>query len=125
MDYAIEDSKIEKTTVTVEMPDSDGRPQTVTKTVPNKVLALKFKKILRSWTSIGEDGEEVEYYEFEKKKDKDGNPTLLDWEHYTYTGSKILIDQAMNDFTRDDLPAPTVITQFKGKNGNNSFFKFT
>lgn len=49
---------------------------------------------------------------------------MFDAEFYTFTGSKVLIDQAMNDFSREDLPAPTVITQFKGKNGQ-TFFKFT
>lgn len=73
---------------------------------------------------MDDSGEETEHYEFEKKRDKDGNPTLLDWERYTFTGSKVLIDQALNDFSHEDLPAPTVITQFKGKNGN-TFFKFT
>jgi len=123
LDYKVEDSKIEKTTVTVEVPDSEGRHQTVTKTVPDKVLALRFKKIMRSWITT-EEGEETEHYEFEKRKDKEGNPTLLDWEHYSFTGSKILIDQALNDFSHEDLPAPTIIEQFKGKNGN-TFFKFT
>jgi len=37
---------------------------------------------------------------------------------------KILIDQATNDFTKEDLPSPTVIQQIKGKTGQ-TFFKFT
>lgn len=57
-------------------------------------------------------------------KDKQGNPTLIDAEFYTFTGSKILIDQATNDFTKEDLPSPTVIQQIKGKTGQ-TFFKFT
>jgi hypothetical protein len=125
IDYVIEDSKIEKTTMTVSVPDSEGHNQTVTKTVPNKVLSIRFKKIIKIRKTKDANGKETEHYEYEKRKDKDGNDTLLDWEHYTFTGSKVLIDQAMNDFSREDLPAPTIITQFKGKNGNNSFFKFT
>lgn len=38
--------------------------------------------------------------------------------------SKVLIDQAQKDFSREDLPAPTVIKQFEGKKGQ-TFFKFT
>ena len=124
LDYVIEDSKIEKTTVTVSVPDSNGTNQTVTKTVPNKVLSIRFKKIIKTHIEIDEEGNEIETYEFEKKKDKNGNDTIFDWEHYTFTGSKVLIDQAQNDFSKNDLPAPTVITQFRGKNGQ-TFFKFT
>ncbi len=124
LDYVIEDSKIEKTTVSVSIPDADGKQQTVTKTVPNKVLSIRFKKILKTEIEITKTGEEIEHYVFEKKKDNQGNDTIFDAEYYTFTGSKVLIDQAQNDFSRNDLPAPTIITQFRGKNGQ-TFFKFT
>jgi len=58
------------------------------------------------------------------QRDSQGNQTFLDAEYYSFTGSKILIDQAIKDFTHEDLPCPTVIQQFEGKNGQ-MFFKFT
>ncbi len=119
MDYVIQDSKIEKNTVTVNVPDYEGNNQEVTKTVPGKVLALRFRKIIKTF-EMGDD----ERYVFEKKKDSDGNPTDEDAEFYTFTGSKIMVDQALNDFTPDDLPCPTVVQQFKGKDGK-TYTKFT
>ena len=53
-----------------------------------------------------------------------GQPTERDAEYYAFTGSKIMIDQALNDFTREDLPVPTVIQQFRGKDGKD-YTKFT
>jgi hypothetical protein len=123
-DYVIEESKIEKTKVTVSVPDSSGNMQNVIKMVPGKVLAIKFKKILKTSETFDDDGTSIESYVFEKNKDSMGNPTIFDAEYYAYTGSKILIDQAEHDFTHDDLPSPTVIQQFQGKNGQ-TFFKFT
>lgn len=119
IDYVIQESKIEKHTVTVNIPDSDGINQEVTKTIPGKVLAFKFKKIIKTFV-MGEE----ENYVFEKKKDKDGNPTDIDAEYYTFTGSKVMVDQALHDFTPDDLPCPTVIQQFIGKDGK-TYTKFT
>lgn len=124
MDYKVEDSKIEKTKVTVTVPDSQGNSQDITKTVPGKVLAIRFKKILKTNMIRNAKGEEEEHYDFEKRKDKDGNPLLEDAEFYSFTGSKVLIDQAVNDFSVEDLPSPTVIQQFEGKQGQK-FFKFT
>lgn len=124
IDYKIEDSKIEKTKVTVTVPDSQGNSQDITKTVPGKVLALRFKKILKTTIIKGEHGEEYETYDFEKYRDREGNPMLEDAEFYAFTGSKVLIDQAVNDFSVEDLPSPTVIQQFEGKQGQK-FFKFT
>ena len=66
----------------------------------------------------------IKWENFEKKKDENGQPTEEDAEFYSFTGSKILIDQAMNDFTIEDLPCPTVIQEFMGKNGQ-TFVKFT
>ena len=103
----------------MNIPDSDGINQEVTKSVPGKVLAFKFKKIVKTFV-MGEE----EKYLFEKKKDKDGNPTDVDAEFYTFTGSKIMIDQALNDFSPADLPCPTVIQQFQGKDGK-TYTKFT
>ena len=119
IDYKVADSKIDKSQVMVQVENSEGGPQYLERSKPNKALAIRFKKILRTFESDG-----GETYVFEKKKDEDGNPTTMDAEYYSFSGSKILIDQAMNDFTVEDLPAPTVIQQFQGKNGQ-TFVKFT
>ena len=119
IDYKIMDSKIDKDTVMVQVENSEGGQQMVEKSKPNKALAIRFKRILRT-SEVG--GEEI--YTCEKKKDEQGNPTTEDAEFYSFTGSKILIDQAINDFTIEDLPCPTVIQQFKAKNGQ-TFVKFT
>ena len=119
LDYQIMESKIEKTKVTVTIPDGEGVMQDITKVVPGKVLALRFRKIVKTFILDGE-----EKYVFEKVKDKDGMPTEKDAEFYTFSGSKVMIDQALNDFTTEDLPAPTVIQQFTGKDGK-TYTKFT
>lgn len=119
IDYKVMDSKIDKDTVLVQVENSEGGQQMVEKSKPNKALAIRFKRILRT-SEVG--GEEI--YTFEKKKDEQGNPTTEDAEFYSFTGSKILIDQAINDFTIEDLPCPTVVQQYKAKNGQ-TFVKFT
>lgn len=108
----------------VKVQDSNGQIRDVLQTQPSKVLAIRFKKILKTIEKTDESGEVYEHYEFEKVRDAQGNPTLIDAEYYSFTGSKILIDQAINDFSKEDLPSPTVIQQFQGKNGQ-TFFKFT
>ncbi len=118
-DFKIIDSKIDNTIVKVEIENSVGGKEFVEKTKPNKALAIRFKRILT--TSIS-DGEEI--YTFEKKKDEEGRPTSEDAEYYSFTGSKILIDQATNDFSLEDLPCPTIIQQFRTKTGQ-TFVKFT
>lgn len=123
-DYVIQDSKIEKQTVTVSMADSEGRVQDIPKQVPGKVLAIRFKKIIKTFTTTDFDGIEQETYQFEKVRDELGLPTERDAEYYAFTGSKIMIDQALNDFTREDLPVPTIIQQFRGKDGKD-YTKFT
>lgn len=92
--------------------------------VPGKVLALRFKKIVQTFTTTDFNGEEQETYQFEKERDNTGQLTINDAEYYTFTGSRIMIDQAMNDFSREDLPVPTVIQQFRGKDGK-LYTKFT
>ena len=119
IDYKIMDSKIDKDTYMVQVENSEGGQQMVEKSKPNKALALRFKRILKTFEAGGE-----ERYVFEKRKDEQGNPTEEDAEFYSFTGSKILIDQALNDFSIEDLPCPTVIQQYKGKNGQ-TFVKFT
>ena len=123
-DYLITDSKIDKTKVKVNVADANGEMKLIEKEVPGKVLAIRFKKIIETVTETMKDGSERDTYKFEKERDKEGQTSIIDAEFYSFTGSKILIDQAQNDFGREDLPAPTVIQQFKGKNGQ-TFFKFT
>ena len=123
-DYVIQDSKIEKETISVSMSDSEGRVQEIPKQVPGKVLALRFKKIIQTFVTTDFNGEEQETYQFEKTRDENGQPTATDAEFYTFTGSKIMIDQALHDFSREDLPVPTVIQQFRGKDGKD-YTKFT
>lgn len=123
-DYVIQDSKIEKQVVSVSMSDSAGQMQDIPKQVPGKVLAIRFKKIIKTFVTTDFNGEEQETYQFEKTRDEKGQPTTQDAEYYTFTGSKIMIDQAMSDFTREDLPVPTIIQQFRGKDGKE-YTKFT
>lgn len=123
-DYVIQDSKIEKQIVSVSMSDSSGQMQDIPKHVPGKVLAIRFKKIIKTFVTTDFNGEEQETYQFEKTRDEKGQPTTQDAEYYTFTGSKIMIDQAMSDFSREDLPVPTIIQQFRGK-GGKEYTKFT
>lgn len=124
LDYVIQDSKIDKDTVSVREQDSNGQQQEINRQVPSKVLAIRFKKILKTFTHTGPDGEEEETYQFLKRTDEKGIPTDSDAEFYAFTGSRIMIDQAMNDFSSQDLPVPTVIQQVRGKDGK-LYTKFT
>lgn len=124
LDYLVQDSKIDKDTVTVREADSEGRQQDITRQIPAKVLAIRFKKILQTFTTTGMNGEDSETYIFEKMLDELGQPTDIDAEYYAFSGSRIMIDQALNDFSPQDLPAPTVIMQVKGKDGKY-YTKFT
>ncbi|MEL7600544.1 MAG: hypothetical protein AAGU18_10675 [Proteiniphilum sp.] len=56
----------------------------------------------------------------------EGEPTYtwMEQEYYSFSGSKVMIDQAVNDFTKDDLPIATVIKEFKNAN-KKKFYKFT
>ena len=103
----------------MQVEDSDGIKQFINKPKASMALAIRFKVIIHTHVKDGQ-----EFYEYAKQKDTQGQPTLLDAEFYSFTGSKILIDQAQNDFTKDDLPCPTIIQQFRAKNGQ-TFVKFT
>ena len=124
LDYLIQDSKIDRESITVQVTDSSGDQKEISKSVPSKALAIRFKKIIKTFSTTGINGEEEETYLFQKKLDADGKPTDIDAEFYAFTGSRIMIDQAMNDFSIQDLPAPTVIRQVKGKDGK-VYTKFT
>ena len=124
MEYLIQESKIDKETLTVVESDSNGQLQQISKSVPAQVLAIRFKRILQTITSHGINGEEEESYIFQKRKEEDGQLSSIDAEYYAFTGSRIMIDQALNDFSPEDLPCPTVIQQVKGKDGK-FYTKFT
>lgn len=53
-------------------------------------------------------------------------PTYIwqDKEFYSFSGSKVMIDQAKQDFSREDLPIATVIKEFTNK-FKKKFYKFT
>ena len=125
IDFKEDDSTIEQETVIIQVPDGSGGMRSETQLRPKKRLAIRYKRIVRTITQTGFDGEDTETYEFEQEIDKKTNqPTGRDAEWYSYTGSTVLLDQAGKDFTKDDLPCPTVITEFTNKLGKK-FLKFT
>lgn len=124
IDFAVEDSKVEKEDVIVEVPDGNGGTRSERQTRPKKCLVIRYKRILKTVVQTSVDGEETEIYEFEKEKDKNGNLTAREAEYYSYTGSTVMLEQAGNDFMKEDLPCPTVITEFTNKL-NKKFYKFT
>lgn len=103
IDYKVDDSVIEKETVQVEETAEDGSTHMVTKEVPKKRLSLRYRIIdhIEGTTEIWQ-------------------PT----DHFLYTGSKILIDQALNDFCRDELPFSTVVQELQNRY-KKKFYKFT
>lgn len=123
IDYVIEDSKVEKEDVIVEVPDGNGGTRSEKRTRAKKCLVIRYKRIINTHIQPTLDGEEVKY-EFEKERDKDGKLTGRDAEWYSYTGSTVMLEQVDNDFTKEDLPCATVITEFTNKM-NKKFYKFT
>lgn len=77
---------------------------------PKKCLAIRFE-----W-----QGKELSY-ENEKGKEVLVKPGE---EYYAYTGSKVLIEQTETEFSKDDLPAPTVI-RIEVNKKKKKFYKFT
>lgn len=65
-------------------------------------------------------GDNIEY------KDEKGHSVIVEKgkEYYSYTGSKVLIEQTRTEFSKEDLPAPTVI-QIAVNKRNKKFYKFT
>ena len=124
VDYVIEDSKVEKEDVIVEVPDGNGGTQSEKRTRAKKCLVIRYKRIINTYIQTTLEGEEDVQYEYEKERDKDGNLTGRDAEYYSYTGSTVMLEQVDNDFTKEDLPCATVITEFANKL-NKKFYKFT
>lgn len=75
---------------------------------PKQRIAIRYRLID---TVVGEEDENPEY-----RWGKE--------EYYSFSGSKVMIDQAMNDFSHEDLPLVTVIKEFVNKN-RKRFYKFT
>ena len=124
IDFKIEDSRVETEEKIVEVVDDNGNKTLQKIVVPQKCLALRYKKIIRTDTQKNIDGEDSETYVFEKERSKDGFYGDKDAEYYSYTGSRVMIEQAETDFSKEDLPCPTVIAEFANKL-NKKFFKFT
>ena len=103
IDYKVDDSVIEKEVVQVEETAADGSTHLVSKEMPKKRLSLRYR-IIDHFEGEGEVWQTVE--------------------HYLYTGSKILIDQALNDFCREELPFSTVVAELHNK-FKKKFYKFT
>jgi retron-type reverse transcriptase len=73
---------------------------------PKKRIAIRYNMI-----DHVDDGPEPEYHWQEK-------------EWYSFSGSKIMIEQAESDFSRDDLPIPTVV-KLMYNDKKKKFYKFT
>ena len=124
IDYKVDDSILEKETVVTNISDGKGGMQAVQTEQPKKRLAIRYKRIIHTRVFVDENGDEKEEYTFEKAKDSAGNDTGRDAEYYSYSGSNILIDQAINSFSHDDLPCPSVIIEASNKMGKK-YLKFT
>ena len=59
-----------------------------------------------------------------RKADGTAEHLWTDEDHYVWTGSEIMIEQMLKDFTPEDLPAPTAIHEFVNKYGKR-YYKFT
>lgn len=128
-DFRVDDSKIEFEDVVIEQKDSRGQTTQKKVTQPKKRLAIRFKRI-KSIKVIGYDehGDEEYQYEFVKRRIRQQDGTYIDTdkdaEFYAYTGSGILVSQALEDICREELPKHTVIQQCTNKQGKR-YTKFT
>lgn len=75
---------------------------------PKRRIAIRYKRIDHLENT---DSEEPTYIWGEK-------------EYYSFSGSKVMIDQAEQDFSKEDLPLATVIKEFVNKQ-RKIFYKFT
>lgn len=120
LDYRIMPSKLDSKTVKRTISDPSGETRTVEKKEAGDVLVIKFKIIE---DKLQGDGDE-EYYICRKETGEEGRPSQKDAQYFCYTGSEVLIDQARCDFSTEDLPCPTVIREFRNKNGQK-YYRFT
>lgn len=77
---------------------------------PKKCLAIRFEWQGKSFAYENEKGQEI--------------PVNAGNEYYAYTGSRVLIEQTETEFSKDDLPAPTVI-RIEVNKKKKKFYKFT
>ena len=75
---------------------------------PKRRIAIRYKLIDHV---VNPDADEPTYVWQEK-------------EYYSFSGSKVMIDQAEEDFSREDLPLVTVVQEFVNKQ-RKKFYKFT
>jgi hypothetical protein len=94
LDYKIEDSIINS--------DEDGSPK--------QRIAIRYNVATHVEYPAGGEGEPS--YTWSKD------------EFYSFSGSKVMIDQAENDFSKEDLPVATVVKEFVNKQ-RKKFYKFT
>ena len=99
-----------------------------------KIIRLLDYKIEDSIIETNEDGSPkqriaIRYNRADKvdiESDKEGAPkyTWSEQEFYSFSGSKVMIDQGENDFSKADLPIATVVKEFTNKI-HKKFYKFT
>ena len=92
-----------------------------TKNLYKKIGMERFGKLVKARRA------RVPFEGMEKSQQQSIEGTTEVWQptdHYLYTGSKILIDQALNDFCRDELPFSTVVQELHNK-FKKKFYKFT
>ena len=75
---------------------------------PKRRIAIRYKLIDHV---VNPDADEPTYVWQEK-------------EYYSFSGSKVMIDQAEEDFSHEDLPLVTVVQEFVNKQ-RKKFYKFT
>jgi hypothetical protein len=69
----------------------------------------------------------IRYRKIDHIENPDTEDPVYKWnekEYYSFSGSKIMIEQAMDDFSKDDLPVATVIKEFINER-RKKFYKFT
>lgn len=69
----------------------------------------------------------IRYKVIDHVEDPDSDEPRYVWkeeEYYSFSGSKVMIDQATEDFSTADLPTITVIKEFTNKQ-RKKFYKFT
>jgi len=76
--------------------------------VPRRRIAIRYRNILR----------------VENEKSDDPEYVWAENEMYAFSGSKIMIEQAEKDFSKEDLPIATVIKEFTNER-HKKFYKFT
>lgn len=97
----------------------------------SKLILLVDYKIDDSVIEKNEDGSPkqrivIRYKVIDRIENQDAEEPVYVWgkEYYSFSGSKIMIDQAEQDFSKEDLPVVTAIREFINKQ-RKKFYKFT